>query len=300
MGDFDLDRYIRVSGKLDLSAFDWDAVGDHPLPADEARCLRYMMDIESHTAIYLRDLLATPAANDPEVTAFLSCWAFEEMWHGEALSRFLRAADVEVGPPGDTPAVANVATAPLPTRRARNAGIRRRYGSGSSLNHLATVLASAVVGPDFVAVHMTWGAVNELSTLAGYERLVARTQHPVLKSLLTRIVKDERRHFAFYRSQARMRLAASPRARRITRWALQHLWAPVGTGVTPQAETDYVVLTLFGDSEGRRAIEQLDSTVAALPGLDGLDIVTRARRAAIARTHTRRRPGRLTPGVVGA
>jgi hypothetical protein len=33
-----------------------------------------MMDIETHTSIYLRDLLATPAAYEPDVTAFLSCW----------------------------------------------------------------------------------------------------------------------------------------------------------------------------------------------------------------------------------
>ena len=25
--------------------------------------------------------------------------------------------------------------------------------------------------PDFVAVHMTWGAINELTTLTGYQRI---------------------------------------------------------------------------------------------------------------------------------
>ena len=58
--------------------------------------MHYMMDIETHTVIYLRDLLATRAANDPHVTAFLSCWVYEELWHGEAFSDFLRAYGIEV------------------------------------------------------------------------------------------------------------------------------------------------------------------------------------------------------------
>ena len=39
----------------------------------------------------LRDVLATRAASDPQVPAFLSCWVYEELWHGEAISEFLRA-----------------------------------------------------------------------------------------------------------------------------------------------------------------------------------------------------------------
>ena len=38
-----------------------------------------------------------------------------------------------------------------------------------------------------------------------------------------------------------MRLARSRQARTIARWAMEHLWAPVGTGVRPQAETDHVM-----------------------------------------------------------
>ena len=50
-----------------------------------------------------------------------------------------------------------------------------------------------------------------------------------------------------------MRLARSALARRITRWAMDHLRAIVGTGVRPQAETDFVVVHLFGENDGRRA-----------------------------------------------
>jgi hypothetical protein len=136
---------------------------------------------------------------------------------------------------------------------------------------------------DFVAVHMTWGAANELSTLQSYHRIIASTEHPILVQLLQAIIKDERRHFAFYRSQARMRLARSKQARTVVRWALDHMWAIVGTGVRPQAETDHVVLTLFGDAEGLEIAKEMDATMSSLPGLGGLTIFQDARKGAFAR-----------------
>ena len=96
--EFDLDKYIRASRKVNLEGVRWSDITEHPLSTEEARCLAYMMDIETHTVIYLRDLLATRAAYDPEVTAFLSCWVYEELWHGEAFSRFLGEAGVSLPP----------------------------------------------------------------------------------------------------------------------------------------------------------------------------------------------------------
>jgi hypothetical protein len=56
--------------------------------------------------------------------------------------------------------------------------------------------------PDFGAVDMVWGAINELTALTGYRRLVALTGHPVLADLLGRIALDESRHFFFSSRQA--------------------------------------------------------------------------------------------------
>ncbi|HJP66761.1 MAG TPA: ferritin-like domain-containing protein [Actinomycetota bacterium] len=276
--EFDLDKYLRASKKVDLEGVPWDRIQDHPLPVAEARCLAYMMDIESHTVIFLRDLLATRAAFDPDVTAFLSCWVYEELWHGEAFSRFLGEAGYDLAPDGERV----WGEAPYPTRNARNTWIRRRLGAKGYASHVATLAAAALI-KDFVALHMTWGAINELSTLTAYHRLIATTEHPVLVELLTRIIKDERRHFAFYRSQARMRLASSPQARRVTRWALEHLWAPVGTGVRPQVETDFVIAYLFGGEDGLRAAKDIDAGMGELPGLEGLRIAVRARGDALRR-----------------
>jgi hypothetical protein len=171
---------------------------------------------------------------------------------------------------------------PYPSRGARNTWIRRKLGAKGYASHIATLAAAALI-KDFVALHMTWGAVNELSTLTGYHRLIATTQHPVLVDLLNRIIKDERRHFAFYRSQARMRLERSRQARRIVRWALEHLWAPVGTGVRPQAETDFVIAHLFDGDEGLAAAREMDATMGELPGLHGIRIAVDARAEALRR-----------------
>jgi rubrerythrin len=276
--EFDLDKYLRASTRVDLSAVDWDRIGQHPVSADEARCLAYMMDIETHTVVFLRDLLATRASFDPEVTSFLSCWGYEELWHGEAFSRFLGEAGYRLHPSYEDVAGDD----PFPTRFDRNQWIRRKFGTKGYVSHMGTLLGSALFR-DFVAVHMTWGAVNELGTLTGYHRIIAKTEHPVLIQLLQAIIKDERRHFAFYRAQAKMRLARSAQARTITRWALEHLWAPVGTGVRPQPETDFVIHSLFGDADGLVAVKEMERTLGELPGLGGSTFLSDALEAAARR-----------------
>jgi hypothetical protein len=292
VAEFDLDKYLRASKKVDLDGVAWDRIKEPPLPVAEARCLAYMMDIESHTVIFLRDLLATRAAFDPDVTAFLSCWVYEELWHGEAFSRFLGEAGYDLAPDGERV----WGDVPYPTRGGRNAWIRRRLGAKGYASHLATLAAAALI-KDFVALHMTWGAMNELCTLTGYRRLIATTEHPVLVELLNRIIKDERRHFAFYRSQARMRLASSSQARRVTRWALEHLWAPVGTGVRPQVETDFVIAHLFGGDDGLTVSAQIDEGMGELPGLAGIHIARDARTQALRRLGKREAVGHLSTPI---
>jgi rubrerythrin len=277
---FELDRFVRSSGRVDLSAVEWDRVREAPLTRDEVRLLRYMMDIESHTVIFLRDLLATHAAFDPTITAFLSCWNYEEYWHGEAFSRLLGEAGIPVAP--DREAVRH--DSPYPTRTRRIHAIRRSLGARGYLSHIGTLVGSALTDRDFVAIHMTWGMVNELTTANAYRWMIDRTGNAPLEQVLRAIMKQERRHFAFYRSQARRRLRASARARRLVRWSLDHLWAPVGTGVRPQAETDFVVTHLFNDPEGLVLVRELDETIAALPGLEGTRYLEGALREAAART----------------
>ena len=273
-----LDRHLRGTHRLDLTGVAWDDIPRHTLTDAEARCLTYMMDIETHTVIFLRDLLATRVAEEPEITAFLACWAYEELWHGEALSRFLGEAKVSLPPDGALPCRDDA----YPSRVARNAGIRRASRRRGRLTRVGLV-ATSRLSKHLPATHMTWGAINELSTLTGYQRMVETTSHPVLADILTRIIRDERRHYSFYRLEAERRLAESVPARRLTRLALDRLWAMVGSGIRPQRETDFVMVHLFGDSGGLETARRLDAVVDSLPGVGGLRLFERARQEAMDR-----------------
>lgn len=249
--------YARRVRRVDLDGIDFDAFRSQPLDEGALRCLRYMYQIESHTVCYLRDLLVTRAHRDPELTTFLTCWAFEEQWHGEALGAVLRAHGESVGP----------ATVAL---------TRRRLGWADGLRPLGFVAASALFGEDLSAVHMTWGALNEWTTQAGYARLAAVTGHPILAELLSRIMRQEGTHIDVYASEARRRLAGSARARRLTRFALARFWAPVGSGVMPDSEVAHLVRYLFDGPGAQEVVERIDRRVGSLPGLAGLAPVRRA------------------------
>jgi len=245
---FDIDGYIRRSRKLDTDGIRWDEVGRHPLPAEALRTLTYMQDIETHTIVYVRELLSTRAIDDEQVATFFACWFYEETFHGRALADFLRAAGRE------------------PIKRKRSApGWGERFEA-------AGIAALARLWPDFVAVHMTWGAINELTTLCAYKRLSALAGHPVLTELLGRITLDESRHFQFYFDQARLRLAR-PRTARITRFLVEHFWDPVGAGVQPDEEVRFLATYLFSGPDGRAAAQKVDDTIRRLPGFEGVPLL---------------------------
>jgi hypothetical protein len=105
------------------------------------------------------------------------------------------------------------------------------------------------------------------------------------------VIQDERRHFAFYRAQAKARLTRSGRfTRGVVRRMLETLWTPVGAGVKSEEEVDALVLHLFGDSEeGRRGVHEIDGMVQELPGLEGLTLAEDYLESALRRA--RERPG---------
>lgn len=250
MPAFDIDAWVGRSGALDLGAIAWADVGKYPVPPAVVRTLTYMQDIESHTIIYLRALLATRAIDDPEVATFLACWVHEETFHGLALARFLEAAGHPL-PPRATPH----GQEPLAKR----------------LEGWATATVSKL-WPDFCAVHMTWGAINELTTLTGYNRLKTVAPHPVLSGLLERIMVDESRHFFFYYRQAELRLRR-PGVARVARALVDRFWAPVGSGVASQADLEFMAHYLFAGDEGRAAARKVDETIRKLPGFERVQLL---------------------------
>ena len=216
-----------------------------------------MCDVEYHTVCYLRDLLTTPSHKEPEIGAFMTMWNREEFWHGEALAAVLGKHGMTVD---------------FDELKAT----RIKLGWKDRLDPIKQSLLGGLVGLDFVAVHMAWGAANEWSANAAYLRLAKQEGHPVLAELLKRIAAQETKHVAFYASQARDRLAKSKKAQVIARFALNKFWAPVGSGISSDEEVTHVMGALFAGSEGRKLIQDVDSHIAKMPGLAGLTIVENA------------------------
>ena len=258
---FSIERYKEESRKLDVTGLEWEAVTRHGLSKGDLFCLHYMMDIENHVPLYLSHLLVTRACMDPILTAFLACWNYEELWHGENLGKFLNLYGIEF----DT--------------QDRIANVRANLGLQNSLSILSTMAGSWLL-KDFSAVYLSIGAINELSTLTGYGALIRKSGHPVLKDLLSRIIKDERRHFAFYFNSAKEWLTDNAGAQRVDRWMLDHVWVPVGQGVKKQEEVDALALYLFDDEQGEEELLDLDAKIGKLPGLSGIKLMSKALYAA--------------------
>jgi len=110
----------------------------------------------------------------------------------------------------------------------------------------------------------------------GYARLITEADHPVLTTLLRRIMRQEGRHIDFYSSTARQLLTGDRRAQRLARFALERLWKPVGAGVMPEEEVGFLIGFLFGDDAGREWAVRVDNSVDRLPGLAGLRLATGA------------------------
>lgn len=267
---FSIDRYKEESRKLDPTGIDWEGVARHPLSKGDLFCLHYMMDIENHVSLYLSHLLVTRACMDPVLTAFLACWNYEELWHGENLGRLLNEYGIEFDSDD------------------RIARIRAGLGVQNSLSIMTTMAGSWLL-KDFSAIYLSIGAINELSTLTGYGALIRKSRHPVLKDLLSRIIKDERRHFAFYYNSAKEWLLGNRFAQRVDRAVLDRVWVPVGQGVKKQEEVDALALYLFDDEEGEADLDKIDEKIRRLPGLEGIELMSKALRSARARA-------RQTPG----
>lgn len=254
---FDIATYSATARRVADDDVDYTAFRRRPLSDSTLRALQYMSDVESHTICYLRDLLVTPSHQDPEITTFLTMWAYEEFWHGEVLDKVLAAHGRSVGPD-------------------RIRRVRLAQGMGDRFAPIYQALAANLIGEDFVAVHMTFGAINEWSTFAGYGQLLAKEDHPELAKVLSRIQRQETRHVAFYTTHARQRLQRSRKARMVTRFVLKTWWTPVGSAIMPRAETAFLLRYLMGGSQGARVIRQLDEKIDRLPGLSGLQLVSRA------------------------
>ncbi len=249
---FSIERFVSLSKAVETSDLDWDYIARVGVTDEEARVLRYMADTESHTIIYLRDVLSGHTARDPEITAFMSCWVYEEFNHGRAIDRFLSAS----GRPAD------------------KGHYSRVTASASWVEDFEAFLTTSLprLTPHFAAVHMSWGALDEMMAASAYTQLASYTQNTELAKLLLRMAKDERRHQAFYYDQAEKRMR-HPLARLLARTALKLFWSPVGIGVGgDDDELAFIGWLLYNSEHGQEELRHMDRMMARLPGMEDCEL----------------------------
>lgn len=252
----DIERYLTVSAKIDISDLDWAEARRAGLSPDEVFALTYFSDIESQTIRYLHMLLGMRIAYQPSISAFLSTWSYEEFFHGHALSRLLSECGHSL-------------------EQNRVEVVKEHAGFNEWLEKALGPIFSRLFSSQFPALYMSFGAIQELTTLRGYERLAERTENPVLRTLCQRIAKQERRHFAWYFNHAREQLVNSRSAQFLTRKLLELTWVPVGAGVKNKNEVVRLFSILFPGRHGLELTREVDQRLGKLPGLSGIRLMQR-------------------------
>lgn len=246
----------RILTKEYINTIPWEDVKNHELNKEFIPVLLYMRDVERFTEIYYRELLKTPTGRDPQIRRFMDKWSTEEPTHAELLNRFLNEAGYSTSEKWFEEAKSKI---PF---------------SYKVSSWLSSNLANAV-GKNFTAVHMTWGAINEATTLTGYRRLWEKADHPVLTYILKAIAREESMHTHFYWSLARLKLIESKFAQDVTNFIVRKFWTPVGQGTKPEEDTNYVLKALFDGEEGVKTMDTfVNKRIELLPGMKGLKTIT--------------------------
>jgi hypothetical protein len=253
---FSIERFMDASQKVDLSDIDWSEVPKHPLTPEELRALRYFMITEGSTFFYVKALMQTNAVlEEPDFAPFLCVWMYEEEFHGRAFRKFIESYGI-----------------PVDATYRKNLFVKR--GIGERIDEVGQVVLSKMFPDGWPAVHMVWGVIQEFTTYMAYQAIIERMNHPVLTTICQRIMKQELKHFAFYKSQAEKRLAGSKSAQRLATQALKVGWTPVGDGMNHKDDVAHAIRYLFDGLDGP-VIKQIEKRVQELPGLEWFDLFSK-------------------------
>lgn len=247
-GGFDVREFARTAqgsfrAELDLAAINAQSVG-----ADALRLLRMLRDLERSTMQRMRNLLVTATHKDARVTAFLTTWAYEKFWIADALDAVLEAGDNEHAGDDQTGSTRRR----LAERAERRGPIRR-------------AVAGNIAGPQIVAAHVTTGLTDEWITQAAYRRLGELAGG--LQAVVGRIIEIKDRHIRFLAEEAQRRLAASPRASKLTRTEIKRAAWPIGVVERSDDDRTFFETVVFGTPAGAAEAGRIRDLVAALPGL---------------------------------
>lgn len=239
-----------------ISEIPWHQVKNYRIDEKFIPVLFYMRDVEVLTDMYYEELRRTPTGKDPAINKFMERWGVEEITHGEVIDRFLNEAGIE-------------------TSNDWKEKVRRNVPKFYTFNTRLLTNLTNLIGKQFTATHMTFGAINELSTAQAYRRLIHLTDHPVLTHILLGIMREESAHTQFYWNVAKLELKKSSFARKVARFVVKNFWSPVGEGAKPKFQSDYTISTLFKGQDGFDWLDRkVSKHIQELPGLSNLNTVS--------------------------
>ena len=247
-GDFDIREFTRTARGSHRGELHLDEIAQSGLGADAIRLLRLLRDLERSTMQRMRNLLVTATHKDARVTAFLTTWAYEKFWIADALDAVLEATGDDL-------------------HSSEKVGVSRRIVTERQERRgpVARAIRANFDGPQIVAAHVTTGLTDEWITQAAYRRLgeLAAGLHSVVAMVLS--VKD--RHIKFLAEEAQRRLAASPRASKLTRREIKQSVWPLGAVERSDDDRTFFERVVFGTPAGAAEARRISDMLAALPGL---------------------------------
>ena len=214
--------------------------------AELAEALRYLQRRSQNSTGWLSHVLVTPTHKDARITAFLSTWAYERHWLGDAIA-----------------ALAGGGEAGVTKRRA----LLRRLGD--RIGPLREAIVANVHGHSLTAVQMTERLIDGWIVEAMLERAQSIAPAAVAADL-GRVRDAIGRQGRFFAETATEALTGSRAARILVRRRLRRQIWPIGADREP-SQTAGTLHTLFGADRDWAAI--IDRRIDALPGLAGLGLV---------------------------
>jgi hypothetical protein len=249
-----LDNYMRSWGHLDIDLSSYDVDWKSELGPDAARVLREFATIETDSVFQMANAISAGIGNDPVLSDFLPKWAAEEAEHGRVLGAIVNATD---GPAlnghlthGVRASHRSWSVQSLPSRCSRPLISLARLGVGDLSPH-----------------YSAFGAIQEWSVVVLYQLLAERVQSDAFTAIIQKIVRQERRHFAVYFTQARARMADDPHVQKQVRRTLELFWSPVGMRALGSNTWHESMLYLCPTVHERRQLRDIDKVAGRLPGL---------------------------------
>ncbi len=246
-------KLARLAEEYEIGTgpLDWRAILADANPAPDqtvARALLCLSGIEADSQVIYRKIRDARIDRNPYLRRFILPWLEEEAAHGHSL----RHLAYLMGASEESP------------RRARY----------SRKDALVLWVLGRTMAPAVRATYCVLGTMQEYIALTVYHEIASMIPDKESQLLLQSIARQESRHMRFYRGAAEV-LLKGPFVRGCTRWMLRQTWRPPGLDLVDRSTFFQTFGFLLGASLFRDKLCRVDRTVSALPGLNGLSLMSR-------------------------